>query len=54
MDPIIYYRVKTPAKAIEKLPIIDLALHFIQASESESVSFTIMDEQINQDEINAI
>jgi len=54
MDPVIYYRVKSPARAMEKLPLIDLALHFTQASASESVSFTIMDEQINQDEIEAV
>lgn len=41
MNPLIFYRVKKPAKAIERLPMIDLSKHFKQATENESISFVV-------------
>ena len=54
LNPIIYYRVKKPATSLDKLPKIDLAAHFVQAEESESVSFTIQNQEIDADEIAAV
>ena len=45
MNPVIFYRVKKPAKALEKLPLIDLSKHFDQSEESENVNVIIMNEK---------
>lgn len=54
MNPVIYYRVKKPVDNLDLLPKMNLAEHFTQSEESESVSFTIQDETINPAEIAAI
>ena len=51
MNPLIFFRVKKPAKAIDKLPLIDLAKHFKQASAYESVSLIVKIEKIDKQEI---
>lgn len=48
MNPVIFYRVKKPARALEKLPLIDLTKHFSQAEESEKVSVIIMNEKFQK------
>ena len=54
MDPTIYYRVKKPAKKLEKLPLIDLTKLFKQSEEKEGVSFIIMNEKFSKAEDDLI
>lgn len=54
LNPVIYYRIKCPTQTLDLLPKIDLAKNFKQAEESESISFTILDETINPDVIQAV
>ena len=54
MNPVIFYRVKSPATGLENLPVLDLFDHFAQKEEREQISFTVMNADIDPAEIQKI
>lgn len=54
MNPTIYYRVKKPAQALDKLPQIDLGKLFEQSEEKAGVRVVIMNEKFTKAEDDLI
>ena len=54
MNPLIFYRVKSPVTDVSSLPVLDLYDHFIQKEEKEQISFTIMNAMIDPAEIEKV
>lgn len=54
MNPVIFYRVKSPATGLENLPVLNPDDHFEQKDERAQISFTIMNSDIDSDEIQNI
>ena len=54
MNPVIYYRLKSPVQELTNLPAINLKEHFNQREAPEQVSFTIMNADINPAEVDAV
>lgn len=50
MNPTVYYRIKRPANALEKLPLIDLTKLFEQSEQKESVRVIVMNEKFTKAE----
>ena len=53
-DPLIYYRVKSPAESLTKLPLIDLKQYFKQAESAEQIKFQIRKATIDEETRKAI
>ena len=54
MNPVIYYRLKSPVQELANLPAINLKEHFNQRDAPEQVSFTVMNADINPAEVDAV
>lgn len=48
MNPTVYYRIKRPANALQKLPLIDLTKLFEQSEQKESVRVIVMNEKFTK------
>ena len=54
MNPVIFYRIKSPAQGTENLPVFELADHFQRKAEKEQISFTIKNADISQRDIEKV